>query len=76
MSDVEKILKRIHQTSDEEKFKAYERADDILKMLKTNIDTSELIHSDDLIHFCLFRTCLVETKINHLLELILEVTKK
>lgn len=65
MSDVEKNLKRIHQTSDEEKFKASERADYMLKMLKTNIDTSELIHSDDLI----FRTCLVETKINHLLEL-------
>ena len=76
MSDVKELVKLIHQTSDEERTKAYEQATDMLKLIKADIDTSELIHSDDLIHFCLFRTCLIEFKINHMLALLLGGNEK
>lgn len=53
---------------------AYERATDILDTLKDEgimkYDTEELIH------FCIFKTCLIDFKITKLLKLILEVTKK
>lgn len=63
MSDIKELVKFIHQTSDKERSKAYEQATDMIDMIKADIDTSELIHSDALIHFCLFRTCLIECKL-------------
>lgn len=67
------FIKLVHQTSDEERSIAYKQASDILNELQkesiNEYDTKELIH------FCIFRTCLIDVKITKLLKLILEVSK-
>lgn len=74
MSDVKDFIKLIHQTNDKERSIAYKQASDILDTLKDEgimkYDTEELIH------FCIFRTCLIDLKITKLLTLIWEVSTK
>ena len=73
MSDIQDFIKLVHQTSDEERSIAYKQASDILKAL-----TDEGIQeydTEELIHFCIFRTCLLDVKITKLLKLIWEVAK-
>lgn len=73
MSDIKDFIKLVHQTSEEERTIAYKQAKDILKTL-----TDEGVNEydiEDLIHFCIFRTCLIDIKITKLLKLLLEVSK-
>ena len=71
MSDVKDFIKLVHQTSEEEKRLAYEQSTDIIKMLVDQGDQSD----EDMIHYVLFRTCLLDIKITHLLTLVLEAKK-
>lgn len=74
MTEVQQFAALIHETTEEEKSIAYKQASDIIKTL-----TDEGIKEydiEELIHFCIFRTCLIDFKITKLLKLILEVTKK
>lgn len=67
------FIKLVHQTSDEERSMAYKQATDILNTLqKEGINEYD---TEELIHFCIFRTCLIDIKITKLLKLILEVSK-
>ena len=73
MSDIQDFIKLIHQSDDKERSMAYEQASDILKAL-----TEEGIKeydTEELIHFCIFRTCLLDIKITKIIKLILEVSK-
>lgn len=73
MSDVNRFIKLVHQTSEEERTIAYKQASDILNILKkegiNEYDTEELLH------FCIFRTCLIDIKITKLLKIIWEAAK-
>lgn len=73
MSDIQDFIKLVHQTSEEERSIAYKQASDILKTL-TDEGVKEY-DTEELIHFCIFRTCLIDFKITKLLKLILEVSK-
>ena len=74
MSDIQDFIKLVHQTSDEERSIAYKQASDILNALqKEGINEYD---AEELIHFCIFRTCLIDVKITKLLKLVLEVSKK
>ena len=73
MSDIKDFIKLVHQTSEEERSIAYKQASDILKTL-TDEGVKEY-DTEELIHFCIFRTCLIDLKITKLLKLILEVLK-
>lgn len=73
MSDIKDFIKLVHQTSEEERSIAYKQASDILKTL-TDEGVKEY-DTEELIHFCIFRTCLIDLKITKLLQLILEVSK-
>lgn len=68
------FINLIHRSDEKEREMAYKQATDILDTLKDEgimkYDTEELIH------FCIFRTCLIDFKITKLLTLILEGTKK
>ena len=68
MSDVKDFIKLVHQTSEEEKRLAYEQATNIIEMLGDQSD-------EDMTHFLIFRTCLLDIKLTHLLTLVLEVKK-
>ena len=67
------FLKLIHETSGEEKEMAYKQATDIITELQK---TEGVYDTDAFIHYCIFRTCLLDIKITHLLTLVLEVSKK
>lgn len=68
------FINLIHKSDEEERSLAYKQASDILKTL-TDEGIKEY-DTEELIHFCIFRTCLIDFKITKLLKLILEVTKK
>ena len=73
MSDIQDFIKLIHQSDDKERSMAYEQAYDILKaLMKEGIKEYD---TEELIHFCIFRTCLIDIKITKLIKLILEVSK-
>ena len=73
MSDVKDFIKLVHQTSEEERTIAYKQATDILNTLqKEGINKCDI---EELLHFCIFRTCLIDLKITKLLKLIWEVSK-
>lgn len=68
------FINLICKSDEEERSLAYKQASDILKTL-TDEGIKEY-DTEELIHFCIFRTCLIDFKITKLLKLILEVTKK
>lgn len=73
MSDVKDFIKLVHQTSEEERSIAYKQASDILNTLKK--EGINEYDTEDLLHFCIFRTCLIDIKITKLLKIIWEVAK-
>ena len=73
MSDIKDFIRLVHQTSEKERSMAFNQATDILNTLKKE-DINEY-DNEELIHFCIFRTCLIDLKITKLLQLILEVSK-
>lgn len=68
MNDIKDFIKLVHQTSDEEQRSAYEQSISILETLGEQ-------SNEEMVRFLLFRTCILDIKITHLLKLILEVKK-
>lgn len=68
------FINLIHKSDEKERSMAYKQASDILNTLR-NEGINEY-DTEELIHFCIFRTCLIDFKITKLLTLILEGTKK
>lgn len=68
------FINLIHKSDEKEIEMAFKQATDILDTLKDEgimkYDTEELIQ------FCIFRTCMIDFKITKLLTLILEGAKK
>lgn len=60
----------IHKSDEQERSMAYKQASDILDTLKN--EGIQEYDTEELIHFCIFRTCLIDFKITKLLTLILE----
>lgn len=73
MTEVQQFAELIHKTTEEERSIAYKQASDILKTLTD--DGIKEYDTEELIHFCIFRTCLIDIKITKLIKLILEVSK-
>ena len=73
------FINLIHKSDEEERELAYKQATDILNTLKNerakDYDNIKEYDNEELIHFCIFRTCLLDFKITKLLKLILEVSK-